>query len=347
MAIGWALLGPGRHADRDVVPEMKEAADTRLVAVLSRDRQRGEAYAEKHGFLRAYDSLEELLKDPEVDALYDSTPDGLHISNTLQAAAAGKHVLVEKPLAISVEECRQSIEACQRNGVKLGAVFQERHQPAHQEVRRMVQSGEIGEVMLTRVQLAWPFQGGGTQEQRDSSWRGDPLMRPGGSMMGSGDHCYDTLRYFTAQEVVEVVAFTDSTREISPNERMALAMMKLEGGGYAYIFASRRTPFAQEDIVVHGTRGTLVCANTFRTANQGLTGESRLESISPDGRTTRIFEKVQTYKEEIEQFNRCIQGDGEPMTSGQEGLINIAITEAIYESARTGRVVPVAEKLRG
>ncbi len=99
--------------------------------------------------------------------------------------------------------------------------------------------------------------------------------------------------------------------------------------------------------MVHGTRGTLVCKNTFRTQSQRLTGRPRLEIIGPSGTSTRTVADVKCYKEEIERFNRCIMGDGEPMTTGGDGLINIAIAEAIYESSRKGKVVTLAETIGG
>ena len=214
MTIGWALLGPGRHAEGFVVPEMKQAADTRLVAVLSRDRQRAESFADKHGFDRAYDSLDMLLDDPDVDAIYDASPDGLHGSNVVRAAAAGKHILVEKPLAISVDECDRAIQACSQYKVKLGVVFQERHQPVNKEARRIVLTGGIGELLAIRVQIAVVAPAPATSDGADTNWRMDRQMRPGGIVMGVGDHGYDTMRYIAGQEVLEVTAFTDSTSDV-------------------------------------------------------------------------------------------------------------------------------------
>src|SRR5271154_3797595 len=99
MTIRWVLLGPGRHAEGRVVPQIKKAADTELVGVVSRDRGRGEAFAKKHAIPKVYGSLGEVLNDRAVDAIYDATPDGLHPVHAAQCAAAGKHILIEKPLA--------------------------------------------------------------------------------------------------------------------------------------------------------------------------------------------------------------------------------------------------------
>ena len=289
--------------------------------------------------------MEDLFNDPEVDAIYDSTPDGLHTNYTIQAAEAGKHILVEKPLGINAAQCQRSVEICAKLNVKLGVVFQERHQSIHVAARELVRSGKIGEVMLARVQLAWAGLERRPDQRAGTGWRADPLMRPGGAMMGSGDHCYDTLRYITGQEIREVSAFTDSTSPDVPDELTALVMMKLGGGGYGYIYAGRRAPFAQEDVVIHGTQGTIVCSNSFRTDAQGLLGKPSITVSTIDGKHIVEHPGSLTYRAEVEQFNRCISGDGEPMTSGNEGLINAAITDAIYESARSGRSTLISDFL--
>jgi 1,5-anhydro-D-fructose reductase (1,5-anhydro-D-mannitol-forming) len=342
MAIGWALLGPGRHAEHNVVPQLKNAAGTRLVAVVSRDRARGEAFARKHGFARAYGSLQEALRDGEVDALYDATPDGLHAHNAIEAATAGKHSLIEKPLAISLRECTQAIEACRRHGVKLGVVFNQRHEAAHQEARRMVLAGEIGEVMLARVQIVLrPAQG--MPAPSGGNWRSDPKMRRGGILMSIGDHAYDTLSYLIGQDIDEVCAFTDAARADAPNERVAGMLLKLSKGAVGYAVASSKTPFARRAFEIHGTRGSLVLENTY--AYLSGTGEDprpSLEVISAEGTSVRYFPASECFRLEVEQFNRSIEGKGEPMTPPQEGLRALAVTEALYDSIRTGRVAKVA-----
>ena len=131
MTIRWALLGPGKHALKNVVPQLKRAVGTELVAVVSRDRARGEVIAQAHGVGTVHASLEEVLRDSSVDAIYDATPDGLHAKHVIEAAKAGKHILVEKPLAISLVEGQAAVEASRHYGVKLGVVFNQRHEAVH------------------------------------------------------------------------------------------------------------------------------------------------------------------------------------------------------------------------
>jgi 1,5-anhydro-D-fructose reductase (1,5-anhydro-D-mannitol-forming) len=335
MAIGWALLGAGRHAERNVIPQLKKAANTKLVAVVSRDRARGEALAQKHGFARAYTSLHEVLADPGVDAIYDATPDGLHAQNAIEAAKAGRHALIEKPLAISVAEGVRAIEACRRHGVKLGVVFNQRHEAVHQEARRVVLAGEIGEVLLARVQI--PLAVRGAPPPSGGNWRTDPKMRPGGILWSIGDHAFDTLSYLVGQDIEEVCAFTDA-----PGERVASMLLRLSKGAVGYASTSSKTPFARRPFEIHGTQGSLVIGNSYAyLTGAGEDARPSLEQIGETGTSVGYLPQSECFRLEVEQFNRAIEGKGEPMTPPQEGLRALAVSEALYDSVRSGRVVRV------
>jgi 1,5-anhydro-D-fructose reductase (1,5-anhydro-D-mannitol-forming) len=305
MTIRWALLGPGRHAETRVVPQMKKAAGAALVAVLSRDPARGEAFAQKHGIAKVYTALPDLLRDPEIDAVYDATPDGLHAPNAIAAAAAGKHVLIEKPLAISVRDCAAAIGACRRHGVTLGVVFQQRHEAVHQEARRIVRAGEIGEVMLARVQIALAGTRAGPTAAGEN-WRTDPKMRPGGIIMGIGDHAYDTLAYLVGQDIEEVSAFSDATRTDPPNERIGGMALKLSRGAIGHAVASFKTPYGQMPIEIHGSKGSLILANTYAyLTGAGEDARPRLELVNEQGRSQRYFPVSECFRLEVEQFGRA------------------------------------------
>ena len=340
MAIGWAMLGTGRHPDSNVLPQIKHAADTRLVAIVSRDAARGEQFASKHGFKRSYTTLEAVLHDPEIEAVYDATPDGLHAKNVIEIAKAGKHCLIEKPLGISVQECAAAIKACLENKVTLGVVFQQRHDSVHLATRRLVLEGKIGEPILVRGQLAFPKR---PDSPNRPSWRTDPAMRPGGVVMGAGDHVYDTLGYLIGREITEVSAFSDSSNLETPNERVAGMMLKFYGGCIGWAVASSKTPFAQQPFEIHGTDGSIKVHNTYSF----MTGSEedprpRLELQNSSGKSVQYFESTPCFKLEIEQFNRSIRGHTEPMTSGAEGMRAQAVTEAVYQAIRIGSTVAVA-----
>ena len=263
MTIRWALLGPGRHAGRSVVPQLKQAADTELAAVVSRDRARGEAFAQLHGIAKVYASIDEVLRDHAIDAIYDATPDGLHAPHAIAAAEAGKHALIEKPLALSVVEAAQAIAAGQRHGTKLGVVFNQRHEAAHQEARRMVLAGAIGEVKLVHVQIALRTAISRGGAGAPVTWRTDPQFRAGGIVVSIGDHAYDTLAYLVGQEIEAVSALTDATQIDPPNERVASMLLKLSRGAIGYAVASFVTPFARRPFEIHGTTGTIIIENSY------------------------------------------------------------------------------------
>lgn len=344
MSIGWALLGPGRHVERNVIEQMKSAAGVRLVAVLSRDRARGEAFAARHGFARAYTSLSDVLRDPEVEALYDATPDGLHASNIVAAAEAGKHTLVEKPLAISVAECARAVEACRRRGVKLGVVYQQRHDAAHQEARRLIANGAIGDVMLARalVNLGSPTPPAVTGA---SSWRVDPALRSGGVLMSLSDHAFDTLSYILGQEIMEAAAFTDATSSSPPNERVAGLLLKYSGGAIAHAASSGKTPFGRRPFEFLGTQGSLAIENSFAyLTGAGADPRVKLELTDRSGTSERYFEPTPCFRFEIEQFGRAIRGDGEPMTSATEAMRAMEIVTRVYQAMGEGRVAELRVK---
>ena len=137
MAIGWAIVSTGRHVNDWVAPAMAGAVDTQLVAVYSRDQGRAEAFTRKHGAQVAYTSLEALVADARVEAVFIAAPNFLHAPYTTIAAQAGKHVLVEKPMAVQVDEAVEMVRTCQAHGVKLGVGFHLRYHPGHQEARRL------------------------------------------------------------------------------------------------------------------------------------------------------------------------------------------------------------------
>jgi 1,5-anhydro-D-fructose reductase (1,5-anhydro-D-mannitol-forming) len=345
MAIRWALLGPGRHAGRSVVPQLKQAADTELVAVMSRDRARGEAFAKTHGIAKIYTSLDEVLRDRAIDAIYDASPDGLHAPHAIAAAAAGKHVLIEKPLALSVREAGTAIDVARRHDVKLGVVFNQRHEAVHQEALRLVLQGAIGEVKLAHVQIALraATPRGGTAPQ---TWRTDPERRAGGIVVSIGDHAHDTLAYIVGQEIEAVSALTDATQNDPPNERVASMLLRLSGGTIGYAVASFATPFARRPFELHGTTGTLVIENSYvYLAGAGEDPTPTLTLVNEGGTTVRRFPPTDCFRLEVEQFNRAIAGKGEPMTPAEQGLRALAVGEATYQSVKTGRMTKVADYL--
>ncbi len=150
MTIRWGIVGLGHWAIEAVAPAIIKAADTELVSVCRRIVESIKEFISEHDGIRAYDSLEKMLEDPELDVVYVCTPHGLHYLHTIQAAEAGKHVMCEKPMALTVADAEGMIEACKKNKVKLGVPRQRSYAPAHREARRYIQSGSAGEIHVDK-----------------------------------------------------------------------------------------------------------------------------------------------------------------------------------------------------
>jgi 1,5-anhydro-D-fructose reductase (1,5-anhydro-D-mannitol-forming) len=344
MTIGWALYGAGRHAARSVVPEMKAAKDARLVAVIGRDAARGESFAATHGFAKVHLSLADALADPAIDAIYDATPDGLHAANGVAAAEAGKHILIEKPLANSVADGVRAVAAAARHGIVLGVVFNQRHDAVHRAARKLVADGAIGTVAMARVQLAMPPRTA-SPPPAGGNWRTDPAMRPRGVASSIGDHAFDTLAYLVGQDI-ETVAAATAVPGPGGREQFAALTLGLADGAVGHAVASYAMPYAQRPLEIHGSEGSLILHNSYAyLVGAEPDPRPRLELVNADGRTVRQFPQTPCFRLEIEQFNRAVTGEAQPMTPGADALRNLAVTEAIYGSIATGRVVRVADFL--
>jgi len=349
MAIGWALVSLGSHAETFFAPALARAEGAQLVAVYSRDRERADAFADKHGAHAAYTALEPLLADARVDVVWLASPNFLHAPYTLRAAHAGKHVLVEKPMALSVAEAVDMVQTCQAQGVKLGVGFHLRHHPGHQEARRLIQEGCLGTMTLAHAQ--W---GGGLRGQVEisparlmamrsgerSAWWGMPEQLGGAfAMMASGVHCVDVLCFLLHQHVVEVTALTDGQTPERPLERVATMCLRFSGGTLGTVCCGFKMPDAKNDATLYGSHGRIVLAHSLWITLRGA-----LEVVSETGNTTVAYSEdpLALYTRQVEAFNQAIQHDEEPSASGRDGLHVVQVTRAMIESASTGRTVKIA-----
>src|SRR5438128_10042124 len=153
MTLGWAIITTGLHADLKIAPALNATPDAELVAVYSRDQGRAEAFAQKHGAKVAYSDLEALLCDSRVEAVFIASPNALHATQTLAAARAGKHVLVEKPMATTLDDAVAMVRACRDAGVKLGVGYHLLQHPGQREVQQLIDQGGIGHVALAQGEM--------------------------------------------------------------------------------------------------------------------------------------------------------------------------------------------------
>lgn len=337
MSIGWAIISCGDYADSRGAPGVNQAEGAELVAVHSRDQGRADTFAEKHGAKTAYTSVEAVLGDSRIDAVYITSPNHLHTQYTTMAANAGKHVLVEKPLSLNLAEGVEVLRVCEDRGVKLGVGLHLRHHPGHIETRRLVAEGALGTVALAQAQIGQGERGNVHSVPRAGLrdwWTHPELVGGAFAMLTIGVHAIDDLQFLLGQQVVELAAITDGQTRERPLEDLASMCLSFDGGTIGTMICGMRLPEFQNDVALYGSQGKATLADGSWPR---LQGELRVSSETVN--TTVAYEPDYVFlvKENIEDFQRAISEDREPAASGKHGLKLVQLTAAMVESAKTGR----------
>lgn len=325
MTVGWAIVGTGNIAERGIAPHIQELADSELVAVVSRDQGRADAFAGRHSARRAYASYERMLADPEVQVVSIHTPNALHAEQVIAAARAGKHVLCDKPLATSVSDAQRALEECGKAGVKLGINFQTRYQACFLEARRLIEAGALGEVQLAQIEVS----NGGSPLR---GWRTDPELAGVGTINNIGVHAYDLLRFLLGAEVTEVTVLTDVGRRLAL-EVMALALLRFSNGAMAYVNGNQAYPNNQPEIDIYGSSGRITASNVTRP---WMDGEMRV--LTGEGEKVTRESSQDCYRRVIDDFNHAVLEDRDPHATGLDGLRSVQLTDAMARSAHDGRL---------
>jgi 1,5-anhydro-D-fructose reductase (1,5-anhydro-D-mannitol-forming) len=349
MTIGWGIIGAGEWADQNIAPAIRQAPGSRLVAVQSRTKHRAETFASYHGASRAYDDLDVLLRDPDIQVVFVGTPNHLHHEHVLAAARRGKHILCGVPLAVTTEDCVAMLEECNRHGVLLGVDFQHRHHPQFQALKATIHGGTIGEIVTVHAQasIPWegghrgrqvwhvPFEGAFADEYSQASmirgreaWKETLEMRGSGILSGPGMLGLDVLRFVLASEVESVFATGDFSQAPRHQETAAVATLRFQNGVIATFECCRNTPFADNRFIVNGTKGR-ACTHGFTPWDS----EGLLEVCTAEGTHTRTFHRGNMFVSHIEAMNRAVRDGCEPMPSGLDGFRERQVTLAIRQSA--------------
>jgi glucose-fructose oxidoreductase len=334
--IRYAVVGLGYFAQMSILPAFAHAGkNSELAALISGDKTKLKKLSAKYGveYQGSYDKFEDCLKKANVDAIYLATPNSLHREYTVRAARAGVHVLCEKPMAVTEEECEEMIHACDKNKVKLMIAYRLHFEKGNLSAAEVVRSGKLGAPRI--------FNSIFTMQVRDKNNIRIRREMGGGAVYDIGVYCINAARYIFASEPIEVSAMTANNGEsrFSEVEEMASVLMRFPDDRLASFICSFGGADAGSYEVI-GTAGTLRMNPAYESA------EELKQAVTIKGKKRkRAFPKRDQVAPEILYFSDCILNDREPEPSGHEGLIDVRIVRAIYQSAQTGK--PIKLQLNG
>jgi len=344
--VNWGVIGAGGIARRRTIPEgIIPAENSKLIAVMDTDKKVAEEVAKEYN-VKAYFREKDLIRDKNVDAVYIATPVYLHYKQTIIALEAGKNVLCEKPMALTVKDCEKMIKTAEKYKKKLAIGYFMRFHAYHQSFKEMVKNGDLGKIVLARGQLSCWYP------RIEGAWRQSPKLGGGGSLIDMGNHCLDTLEYILDSRVKELSCFTGSLVQDYPVEDSALLSVKFANGALGVVdtFFSIPDNSSRNRLEIYGSRGSILAEGTIgqmptgkataylEKETRGYAAEQKREESTAEEITPGL---VNGYQREIEVFAEAIEKDSKPPISGEDGLWSQKVVLAAYKSAKTGKRITV------
>ena len=332
-ALGWGLIGASTIAREWMIGAIRAQPGNDIVAVMSSDQARAEQYAQANEIRKAYSSVDALLSDPEVGAVYISTTNELHKAQTLAAAKAGKHVLCEKPLALNVADAEEMVAACARAGVVMGTNHHLRNAATHRKIRELIGAGAIGKPLFARVfhavYLPPHLQG----------WRISKPAAGGGVILDITVHDADTLRFLLDAEPIEAVAMSQQASLASGElEDGAMSVLRFSNDVLVQLHDAFTVKHAGTGVEIHGTEGSIVGRDVM---TQRPIGQVFVRDASGEREIPVAHENL--YARSLAAFNGAVRGEGRPSATGEDGVRSLATALAVLESARSGRRVAIGK----
>ena len=326
--LGYAIVGLGGYGLGVIIPQFKNCKNSKLVALVSGDPAKAKKVAAEYGVTERgiynYQNYDSIRDNPDIDIVYVCLPVSMHAEYTIRAAKAGKHVLCEKPMAISSSECETMIAACRQAGKKLMIGYRCHFEATNLEARRRARAGEIGKLRYFRSEH-------GFTTSNPNAWRLKKAMSGGGSMMDIGIYALNAARYMTGEEPIAVYA-KETTDRKDPRFREVEDMIEFELEFPSGVIGSCMSMYSanQNHILLMGDKGRIELEpGTAYRGNRLWVGSGRDNEITPPpgpGATQ--------WAGQLDHMAQCVMQDKTPIVAGEEGLKDIRIIEAVYRSAR-------------
>jgi len=327
--IRWGIIGCGDVAEHKGGPALYNVPHSRLVAVMSRRAHRAEDFARRHRAERFYTQVDDLLADEAVNAVYVATPPNVHAELTERAARAGKHVLCEKPMAMTVAECRRMIQACRDHGVQLIIAYYRRFFPAVVKMKEAVEAGVIGRPLRARTAVANYYA---PRADGERSWLTRRGTAGGGFLTDVATHRLDLLAHFLGA-VRTVAAFVETQHFDFEVDDASSLLMHFENGTHATGSFNWNVDAPVDEFEVWGTQGRLFARNLGAGELEIATGDTVERHHLPAPAITHLGL--------VDHFVQCLRTGTPNALSGEAGMQATRMTEAAYQSAQEGRVISV------
>ncbi len=335
--LNFAIIGVGNIAGVHAAA-IRGTPDAELVAVATRNPERGKAFVAEHGG-SWYADYREVLKQPDVDIVTLCTPHDLHAPMTIEAAAAGKHVLCEKPMARTVAECDDMLAACERAGVTLGVIFQGRFEPLSKKLKADFKAGRLGKLLWASSNTVWYRS---DEYYRSGAWRGTWAHEGGGVLINQAIHAIDMLLWLSGLPTRVTAQMRTLNHQIEV-EDAAMAILEYPNGALGLIQATTDAfPGYAERLEFYGTNGGVVYHKSQGKLEWHL-AEPRQDTVDEaeaiSGAAGPMISNAAAHTAQFQDFATAVREHRSLLVDGREGRRSVAVVEAVYRSARSGASV--------
>ena len=347
MKMKWGVIGCGGIADRRTLPGMMLSDIVEVVAVMDANKAAAENCKEKYGAKYAFEKYEDVLALDEVEAVYIASPVFFHKEQAIAAAKAKKHILLEKPVAMTVEDAEEIKKVCIENNVKISIGFLMRFHGYHQKIREIIAEGKIGEIVSMRGQFTCWYP------DIEGAWRQKKATAGGGALVDMGIHVIDLMHYLTGLKAVEVAAFNQTQTFNYEVDDSSNLIMKMDNGSVAYVDSNFNIPDAASvaKLEIYGTKGSIVASGTLAQAEVGsvniLISDDSLEYDASQARDELVplslegVELGNMYTKEVDGLSLAVLNNTEVPVTIDSAIYDQKIIEAAYKSSESHKFVEV------
>ncbi len=344
--VNFGVIGAGGIARRKTIPGMLRAKHCRLVAVM--DPVDISNIAASFNVSKAYESEDQILADPQVEAVYIASPVHRHFRQICMAAEAGKHILCEKPLTLTAAQAKEAVAACRKRGIFLQEGYMMKFHGAHQEIKRTIDQGRLGKLVYMRAQLSCWYP------RIEGAWRQDPRLGGGGALIDMATHLYDLLEFF-AGPIRRVVAAVGTLVQDYKSDDASTTLVEFKSGAHATIDCFYCIPdeASRTRLEIYGSKGAILSEGTIGQSEGGklegyfseaAAGYDAAQNKDQIRKFERIpFKPVNPYSAECDYFAHCILDQKPPAVNDGKNAIHImSLVEKAYASWKEKRILHVS-----